>query len=276
MAKKRKPTTRPKGAAVRVRSGRKPASSRNSASFAGRALIPLALSGALLLCIGVLAAVFYQTAAGSPFFKVRNIEIRGNVRTSPEDIRRVVIAEAEKTGVWNSDIAAIKAKIEKFPFVKSAALSRELPAGIRVDITERVPAAIVRLKAGDHVVDTDGNILVAAKDEKNLPFTLLGWDETKSEKAQNDNLARLKLYTKMVDEWRQFDLVSRVKMVDLSNVREPAATIEDSGRAIAVFVAKDNLGKSLRSAIEAVAGKGEKVRSVDAAGIYPVIQYIEF
>lgn len=236
----------------------------------------MALSGALLLCIGVLAAVFYQTAAGSPFFKVRNIEIRGNVRTSPEDIRRLVVAETEKTGVWNSDIAAIKAKIEKFPFVKSAALSRELPAGIRVDITERVPAAIVRLKAGDHVVDTDGNILVVAKDEKNLPFTLLGWDETKSEKAQNDNLARLKLYAKMVDEWRQFDLVSRVKMVDLSNVREPSATIEDSGRAIAVFVAKDNLGKSLRSAIEAVAGKGEKVRSVDAAGIYPVIQYIEF
>lgn len=238
--------------------------------------IPLALSSVLLLCIGAVAAVFYQTAAGSPFFKVRNIDIRGNIRTSTEDIRRVVAADTEKTGVWNSDIAAIKAKLEKFPFVRSASLSRELPAGIRVDVTERVPAAIVRLKAGDHLVDTEGMILVPAGGEKDLPFALIGWDEAKSEKAQNDNLARLKLYAKMVEEWRQFDLASRVKVVDLTNVREPSATIEDSGRAIAVFVAKDNLGKSLRSAIEAVAGKGSKVRSVDAAGIYPVIQYIEF
>lgn len=273
---RKKTTNRPKSAAVRVGGGRRAAASRRRTERAGRAFIPLALSGVLLLGIAAVAAVFYQTAAGSPFFRVRNIDIRGNARTSTEDIRRVVAADTEKTGVWNSDIAAIKAKLEKFPFVRSAALSRELPAGIRVDVTERVPAAIVRLKAGDHLVDTEGTILVPAGGEKDLPFALIGWDEAKSEKAQNDNLARLKLYAKMVDEWRQFDLASRVKVVDLTNVREPSATIEDSGRAIAVFVAKDNLGKSLRSAIEAVAGKGSKVRSVDAAGIYPVIQYIEF
>jgi len=276
VAKKKRTTSRTKNAAVRVRGGRKPSSSRSSADRGIRVFIPLALSGVLLLSICVVATVFYETAAGSPFFKVRRIDIRGNGRTPAEDIRRVVAADTEKTGVWNSDLAVIRAKLEKFPFVRSAALSRELPAGIRVDITERVPAAIVRLKAGDHLVDTEGTVLAPAASEKDLPFVLIGWDEAKSEKAQNDNLTRLKLYTKMVDEWRQFDLASRVKAVDLTNVREPSATIEDSGRAIAVYVAKENLGKSLRSAIEAVAGKGSKVRSVDAAGIYPVIQYIEF
>ncbi len=238
--------------------------------------MPLSICGVLLACIAVVAALFYQTATGSPFFRVRNIDVRGIVRTPAEDIRRVVAADTEKEGVWNSDIAALKAKLEKFPFVRSAAISRALPAGIRVDVVERVPAAVVRLKSGDHLVDAEGTILIAAKDEKEFPFTLIGWDETKSEKAQTDNLTRLKLYAKMVDEWRQFDLTSRVKLVDLTNIKEPTATIEDSGRPIAVLVAKDSLGKSLRSAIEAVAGKGAKVRSVDSAGLYPVIQYIEF
>lgn len=276
MAKRKSTSSKSRPASVRVRGGRKPTSSRSAKAPSSRLIIPIALSAVLLICIGVVASLFYQTAAGSAFFRVREIDVRGTNRTPVEDIRRTVAAETEKTGVWNSDIATLKAKLEKFPFVKAAAISRVLPAGIRVDITERVPTAVVRLKTGDHLVDSEGNVLVPAKDEKELPFTLVGWDETKSEKAQIDNLARLKLYSKMVDEWRQFDLATRVKYVDLSNTREPTATIEDSGKPIAVLVAKDSLGKSLRSAVEAVAGKGAKVRSVDSAGIYPVIQYIEF
>lgn len=275
MAKRKTTAKRGKNTSVRVRGGRKPAARAAESRF-GRFIIPLSLCAVLVICIGVVAALFYQTAAGSPFFKVRNIDVRGTHRTPADDVRRVVAADTEKEGVWNSDIAALKAKLEKFPFVRSAAISRVLPAGIRVDVVERVPAAVVRLKAGDHLVDTEGTILVAAKEEKDLPFTLIGWDETKSEKAQAENLARLKLYAKMVDEWRQFDLTSRVKYVDLTNIKEPTATIEDSGRPIAILVARDSLGKSLRSAIEAVAGKGAKVRSVDSAGLYPVIQYIEF
>ena len=51
--------------------------------------------------------------------------------------------------------------------------------------------------------------------------------------------------------------------------------LEDSGRPITVSLAKDNLGKSLKTAIEAVSGKGAKIRSVNAAGLYPVIQFQE-
>ena len=78
---------------------------------------------------------------------------------NPDDIRRIVSAEVEKPGVWNADLANIRTKIEKFPFVKSASVSRMLPAGIRVDIVERIPAAIVHLKTGDFLIDGEGAIL---------------------------------------------------------------------------------------------------------------------
>ncbi len=276
MAKK-KTTSRKKASSVKIRGGRSARKGDGVAKNFGRFGLPLIISGILIIGLSVLGFAAYRSAAASDFFRVRSIDIRGNQRTSAEDIRRVVATETEKPGVWNADLADIKAKIEKFPFVKTAALSRALPAGIRVDITERVPAAIVHLKTGDFLVDSDGMVLSTIKgDDKDFPFPITGWDETKSEKAMNENATRLKIYKKMLDEWKPFDLTSRVKMVDLTNPREPAATVEDSGRQINVTLAKDDLGKSLKTALEVLAGKGAKVRSVDAEGVYPVIQYLDF
>ena len=219
----------------------------------------------------------FRTATASGFFGVKSIDVRGTDRTSADDIRRIVAASVEKPGVWNADLSDVRAKVEKFPFVKSAAVSMVLPAGIRVNVTERVPVAIVHLSSGNFLIDGEGTVLTAATaNDKDFPFVLHGWDEAKTEKAVPENLARLKVYRKMLDEWKQFDLASRVKEVNLANPREPIAVVEDSGRSITVTLAKDNLGKGLRTAIEAVNGKGAKIKSVDAGGIYPVLQYLDF
>jgi cell division septal protein FtsQ len=243
----------------------------------GRFVVPLVVIAALLGCLLFLGFSGYESATASGFFGLRNVDIRGTSRTPVEDIRRIVATSVEKPGVWNADLSDMRTRIEKFPFVKSAAISRVLPAGIRVNITERVPVAVVRLTAGNFLVDGDGALLAVVKtDEKEFPFVLHGWDEAKTERAVPDNIARLKVYKKMLDEWRQFDLAARVKEVNISNPRQPVAVVEDSGRAIAVTLAKDNLGKSLKTAIEALSGKGAKIKSVDAGGVYPVINYLEF
>ncbi|MEO6656474.1 MAG: FtsQ-type POTRA domain-containing protein [Pyrinomonadaceae bacterium] len=279
MAKKRKTTTRSKAASVKLSA--RNAGSRQRRSVATRSfsrfILPLIIFCVLAGCIAFLGLSGYRTATASGFFGLRNVDIRGNERTSADDIRRIIAASVEKPGVWNADLSDIRSKIEKFPFVKSAAVSMILPAGIRVNVTERIPAAIVHLNSGNFLVDNEGTILaIATANAQNFPFILHGWDETKTEKAIPDNLARLKIYKKMLDEWKQFDLVSRVKEVNLTNPREPVAVVEDSGHSIAVTLSKDNLGKSLKTAIEALSGKGAKVKSIDAEGIYPVIQYLEF
>src|SRR5436190_10851580 len=275
MAKKK---TRAKGPSVKL-NGRKVSQTRSRAASVGlrRYVLPLAILGVLLAGIGFFAFSGYQTATASNFFALKNVDVRGTERTSPEDVRRLVLSATEKPGVWNADVSDIRVRIEKFPFVKSAAVSRVLPSGIRVNITERIPAAVVHVTSGNFLVDGEGVMLAAARpNEKQFPFVLQGWDESKTEKALPENLNRLKVYKKMLDEWTQFDLASRVKEVNIANPREPAAVIEDSGRSISISLARDNLGKSLKTAIEAVSGKGAKIRSVDAEGGYPVINYLEF
>ncbi len=243
----------------------------------GRYLIPLAIAVTLGAAILFMALSGYQSATASGFFSLRDVEIRGTNRTPVEDIRRIVASSVEKPGVWNADLGEIREKIEKFPFVKTAAVSRMLPAGIMVNITERVPAAVVQLSSGKYLVDGEGKLLTTIKaEEKEFPFVLKGWDESKTEAAFTENQIRLKLYARMLDEWKQFDLSTRVKEVNLDNPRIPIAVVEDSGRSVGITLARDNLGKGLKTAVEALTGKGDRVRSIDAAGIYPVIQYLEF
>ncbi|MEQ1646562.1 MAG: FtsQ-type POTRA domain-containing protein, partial [Pyrinomonadaceae bacterium] len=271
-------TTKARASSTKVRARKTSSRVRRDAALDGvtRFGLPLLISAVLIVGIAVVGTTFYSGATSSDFFNVRAIDIRGIERTPMEDVKRVVSSEAEKPGVWNADLGEIKAKIEKFPFVKTVAVSRMLPAGIRVDVVEREPAAVVRLNSGDYLVDTEAVVLAKAPaTEKKFPVVLQGWDESKTVTAMPDNIARLKLYQKMLDEWKQFDLVSRVKEVNLQNARDPIVTIEDSGRAITVSLAKDNLGKSLRAAIEAVNGKGTRVRSVNAEGVSPVLAYTE-
>jgi cell division septal protein FtsQ len=278
MAKRKKQTTRSKTKTTRARSRRvsRPSVAHGIGFAVGRYFLPLAAIVVLLGATVFIAASGYDTFARSSFFSLRNVDVRGVDRTPADDIKRVVSSSVEKTGVWNADLAEIRVAVEKFPFIKTAAVSRMLPGGIRVNVTERTPVAVVKLSSGNYLVDGEAAVLALANEKNNdLPFVLQGWDESKTEKAVTENLNRLKVYKKMLDEWKQFDLASRVKRVDLSNPRDPVAVIEDSGNQIAVTLGKENLGKSLKSAIEAASGKGGKLKGINAEGVFPVLQYNE-
>ena len=276
MAKAKKSTVRKTSAAsartrsTSVRSSRR----RGTNTDYSRFVLPLLIGAILVAGIGFFGVMGYRTAIASEFFNVRRVDVRGNDRVNVDDVKRIVTANTEKTGVWRADLGEIREKLEKLPFVKTAAVSMVLPVGIRVNITERIPAAIVRLSGGDSLVDAEGNVVVVvSKPEPAFPFAMRGWDESKTEKAMTDNLARLRLYKKMLDEWKDYGISDRVREVDLKDLKDPSASIEDSGRTIAVILAKDRLGTSLKSAVEAVAGKGERVKSVNAVGVSPVLDF---
>lgn len=230
-------------------------------------IVPLILSCGLIVALGVIVALTYSTATASSFFKLGFVEVQGVSRASQTDIEKIVKSNAERTGVWNADLLEIKQKIERVTFVKDAAVSRELPNGIRVRVNERVPVAIVRLKSGDFLTDGEGTVLAPADPkEKVLPFAMIGWNEEKSEKAGKENLDRLKMYQKMIAEWKDYDLASRVKLVDLADMREPKATLEDSGLPITIMLGRENFGQQLSTGIKAIVGKGNMFEGVNLVG----------
>src|SRR5215203_3587510 len=146
--------------------------------------LPLFLSFCILVCLGALGFLGYQTVTASDFFHVARIDVAGTERSSSADIRRLVEMQTEKSGVWNADLPAIKEKLERVQWVKTAAVSRVLPNGIRVQIYEREPEALVRTSDGTVLVDAEGTPIAPPRSkEPEFPFAITGWSQSKSEAA---------------------------------------------------------------------------------------------
>lgn len=218
----------------------------------------------------------YRTATASAFFDVKTIDVRGVARLEKADIERIVNRQTAKSGVWNADLAQVKADVERLTLVKSAVVSRVLPDGLRVSITERAARAVVHLNSGDFWADDDAVIFGAVqKNEERPPFNLIGWDESKTEKAAKDNRERVKIYLKMLDEWQSFELAKRVHTVDLADLQEPQAIVQDSGETVAIILPRENYGKRLQNGLERIAGKGKEVKSIDVTGTQPSLGFRE-
>jgi cell division septal protein FtsQ len=267
----RKRTPAKKTTAVKPKTRRKTsATSRRTTKGAGNFVnffVPLFFILCIIFCIGFLAFMGYRTVTASSFFDVKKIEVRGTNRVSREEVEKIVRVESEKNGVWNADLQKIREEIEKSNFVKAAAVSRILPDGIRVNITERNPKAVVRIEGGDFWADEDGVVLVlVGKDEARPPFFIQGWNREKNEKAQDENKERVKIYLEMLSEWQEYELAKRVRAVDLTRLKEPFAITEDSGEKVAIELENDNLGKRLKDGIKAIAGKGNNYQAVNIEG----------
>ena len=251
-----------------ARKGRSASKKRGRSSDVNRHLLPAVLSACLIFCIAVIGYLGFQTAAASEFFKAERIYVTGTQRASRENVERIVVSETEQSGVWNADLSEIRSRVEKLPFVKSAAVSRVLPGGIAVEVFEHIPAARVVTKNGELLVNEKAEVLAEVTgEEPDLPFAMVGWSETRSEEADKANLERVKAYQKMLQAWKDQGLAADVLKVDLSDLREPRAVVQDSGMEVKIAVGREKFGENLQRGIRAIVGKGEEFAGVDLIGV---------
>ncbi len=266
MAKRTRRTTvrsTNKSAPKRRRTTRRAAKSNgNLVNF----FVPLFFIACIIGCLGFLAFMGYRTVTASEFFEVKTIEVSGASRVPKETVEGIVKTLTERTGVWNADLSAIRERLEAMSFVKSAAVSRVLPDGVRVQLAERVPKAAVRIDGAEFWVDDEASVVAPVVKGEARPPLLTGWDQNRNEKAQKDNVARVKLYQKMLDDWKAFEIVKRVKTVNLSDLDEPRVTVEDSGNEVFIELGKDEFGKHLQRGLESIVNKGTTYEGIKLVG----------
>lgn len=266
MATQKRTTARKTTSAASKRPRRTMSNRRKDAGALTNFFVPLFFIIGILFCLGFLSFMGYRTVTASAFFDVKAVEVRGANRAPKDDIEKIARLYTEKSGVWNADLKAIKEDVEKMVLIKTAVVSRVLPDSVRVSVTERVPRAVVRTDNGDFWVDDDAVMLgEVGKDETRPPFVLRGWDETKSEKSWKDNRERVKVYAKMLNEWQDYELAKRVTAVNLADLREPQAIVQDSGETVTIILANENYKNRLKSGLEKIAGRGREVKSIDVS-----------
>lgn len=275
MATRKRTTTGKTGAAAK-RPRRSTGNRKNNPGRFANFFVPLFFIVGILFCLGFLSLMGYRTVTASAFFDVKTVDIRGVSRASKDDIERIVSRQAAKSGVWNADLNEIKNDVEKLTFVKSAVVSRVLPDGLRVSVKERIPRVVARLGAGDFWTDDEATILDAVnKNDARPPFILNGWDESKADKAAKENQERVKIYLKMLNDWQDYELASRVSTVNLTNVREPQAVVQDSGESVTIILGTDNYGSRLKSGLEKIAGRGKEIKSIDVSSVQGILGFRE-
>jgi cell division septal protein FtsQ len=213
--------------------------------------VPLVLKSVTAIAAGVLIFTGYRAAASASFFQVRRVEVRGTSRASSAEIQAIVRRQAGQNGLWQADLSAISAQLERLPWVRTAVVSRVLPDGVRVRITERLQRAVVRTSAGRFVwVDDDAVLLGEMLPTDQMPaFFLRGWNDEKSEEARSENRERVQKYLEFTREWATAGLSGRVSEVNLIDLHDVRVQLAGDDSQIEVRLGAADFGKRLKKAL---------------------------
>ena len=259
----------------RSATGQRPAKRGANESFGARfksvlGYVPLALRISVIAIVGLIAFVGYRAAATASFFQIRTVETRGISRASADEIKSVVRRDVSESGVWRADLPELSKHLERLPWVRSAIVTRVLPDGIRVRITEREPKAVVRTAAGRFIwVDDDAVYLgeMAATDQ--MPaFFLRGWNEDDAAASQVENRGRVLKFLELQRDWSAQGLSERVSEVNLLDLRDVRVQLAGDDSQIEVRLGSQDQGPRLSKALNVLDTQRQTSRG-------PLISYID-
>lgn len=249
---------------------RAPAESLGARLKSMLAYVPLVLRIGAVTSGCLIAFVAYRAAASARFFEIRNVEIKGASRASVQNIQTAVRREVAQTGVWRADLDQLKAQIERLPWVRTALVTRVLPDGVRVRITERESRAVVRTAAGRFVwVDDDAVFLGEMSTTDQMPaFFLRGWNEDDSQTARGENRERVAKFLELLREWERQGVSERVSEVNVQDLRDVRVQLAGDDSQIEVRLGAQDQAARLAKALAVLDAQRQTSRG-------PLISYID-
>lgn len=125
-------------------------------------IVVLAMLGTLLRSLqpGNSVANLPERLGLSAGLTVQDIRIEGRQKT-PEDFLRAALGVARGDKLMDFSLDAARARIEKLTWVQHATVERRLPGTIVVKLEERRPFAVWQNDGKFHLIDRDGEVVVA-------------------------------------------------------------------------------------------------------------------
>lgn len=250
--------------------GREPGESIGTRMRSLVGYIPLALRIGFVAILALIGLVGYRAAASADFFQVRKVETRGAVRASNDQIKATVLRDVGQTGVWRADLEQVSKHLERLPWVRTAIVTRVLPDGIRVRVTERQPLAVVRTTSGRfNWVDDDAVYLGEMSSTDQMPtFFLRGWNEDDSTASQAENRERVKKFLELQREWDARSLSERVSEVNLNDLRDVRVQLAGDDAQIEIRLGGQDQAVRLTKALTVLDAQRQTSRG-------PLISYID-
>ena len=125
-------------------------SAREGSGTGGRSKLVSHLVTALitLVLLSVIALLVMAVLAQQGAFAISAIHAADSAHLTGDDIARLASVSSD-TSLLTVDTTAISDNLKRNPWVKDVHIAREFPSTLRIEVTERVPRAVVLMSSGD-------------------------------------------------------------------------------------------------------------------------------
>ena len=229
--------------------------------------VPSALKAVLAVCLGLLAYLGYRTAVSASFFKVRSVDVAGASRASRDEIRAEVL-RLSNVGVWQADLETIAGALKAVPWVRDAVVTRVLPAGLRVRVTEREPRVISRAASGRLVWVDDEGVALGAASPGEEDFFVRGLEEGRAPDVAKHNRVRVSVARELTREWAQTGLTRRVSELNLEDLNDVRVQLAGQDAAVEVRLGREEFARRFRQALEVLDAQRQTPRG-------PYVTYVD-
>jgi len=114
----------------------------------------------------------YTYILTSPYFYINKIEISG-LQHLDRDILDDFINIPPGTNIFTVSVDKIRKKVENHPWVKNAAVSRQIPDVIEIKVEEYEPVAMVDYDGVLYYVDIEGKVFKKIESSEKIDFPLI-------------------------------------------------------------------------------------------------------
>lgn len=143
----------------RFRSKRKSATARGESimAFITRVFMAMIALG-MLAALGIALLYGYRWITAHPYLALKEISVTGNSRLSNGDVLSLAQVKLGQNSL-DLNLTEVESNISANPWVESAAIRRELPGTLVINITERVPEFWVRQGSNLSYADHHGALI---------------------------------------------------------------------------------------------------------------------
>jgi cell division septal protein FtsQ len=189
-----------------------------------------------LALVGIPTALGYW-ALTTPYLHVRQVQVTGTERVSEAWAARA-LAGLEGRHLLKIGLDDVERRLAAHRWIRSVAVRKELPESLHVEIEERQPAALLRLRGDLYFVERDANV-IAAFDEGLAEGELLIVDApTGSEIEVAPALDLAAAWREVAPSWS--GALSEIEIVSEDDFR-----VHTDGLAFPVLVSPEGLERGL-------------------------------
>jgi len=186
-------------------------------------------SGPVMFFLVIVAVIFVM----SVFFRVSDIQVRGNTHYTDEEIIRAIDIEEGDNLFFFDRFAALSRVFAKLPYIDEVTVERSLPNRVIITVTESQALAYIVLGEEKWTIDHNCKVLGKANEDELAglipilgisPGTLMIGEPLET----SDGDERIVTYiAEVLDQLEARNLYRRVGRVDFSNPKQVEFTLDD-------------------------------------------------